>query len=74
MNLSDRKIIYIFKSFIERIFVPQLSKMDLSCQQEWNKFSNMINTDQINLGELQLYVETLPANIPTISRQGSDRS
>lgn len=44
MNLSERRIINIFKSFIEKVFVPQLAKLDLSCQQEWNKFSNMIST------------------------------
>lgn len=49
MNTSDRKIINIFKSFIDRIFVPQLPKMDASCQQEWNKFSAMISADQLNL-------------------------
>jgi len=49
--------------------------MDLSCQQEWNKFSNMISIEQINVGELQLYVETLPGiNPPNGNRQGFDRS
>ena len=75
MSLSDRRIINIFKTFIEKVFVPQLSKIDLSCQQEWNKFSNMISIEQINVGELQLYVETLPGiNPPNANRQGFDRS
>jgi hypothetical protein len=39
---SERKIINIFKSFIEKIFVTQLPKMDNSCQQEWTKFSALI--------------------------------
>lgn len=43
MNITERRIVNIFKSFIERVFVPQLSKMDFACQQEWTKFSNMIS-------------------------------
>lgn len=58
--MSERKLITIFKSFVERVFVPQLHKMDLRCQQEWNKFSNMLSNEQVNLAELQLYVDTLP--------------
>ena len=46
---------------MDKVFAPQLNKMDLHCQQEWSKFSNMLTSEQINLGELQLYVETLPS-------------
>lgn len=60
MNPTDRKIIHIFKSFIERVFVPQLPKMEFTCLQEWNKFSSMISTEMPNLNEIQLYVDTLP--------------
>lgn len=63
MNLTQRKIISIFKSFIEKVFVPQISKMDLSCQQEWNKFSNMISLDQFNLGQVQNYVDSIGSNL-----------
>lgn len=68
MNLNERKIVNMFKSFIERVFVPQLPKMDLSCQQEWNKFSNMISAEQATLGEIQLYVDTLPGTSSTLNR------
>ncbi len=59
--MSERRIINIFKTFIERVFVPQLPKMDLSCQQEWNKFSSMISTQPFNFSQIQLYVETIPS-------------
>lgn len=49
MNIPDRKIINIFKSFIERVFVPHLPKMDLFSQQEWNKFNSIISADLINI-------------------------
>ena len=68
MNLNERKIVSMFKAFIERVFVPQLPKMDLSCQQEWNKFSNIISSDQLTLAEIQLYVDTLPATSPSTNR------
>lgn len=60
-STGERKLIGIFKAFIERIFVPQLPKMDIICQQEWNKFYNMISTEPFNLAEAQLYVDTLPS-------------
>lgn len=68
MSLAQKKIINIFKTFIERVFVPQLSKMDASSQQEWNKFSNMISGDQPNISEIQLYVETLPGSQPIFNK------
>lgn len=43
MNLADRKLVGLFRAFVERVFVPQLSKMDPQCQQEWTKFSAMIS-------------------------------
>ena len=60
MSLSERKVIAIFKTFIEKVFVPQLPKMELPCQKEWAKFSSMLSADQFNYGEMQLYVDTLP--------------
>lgn len=72
MNLTERKIIGIFKTFIEKVFVPQLSKMDPSSQQEWNKFSSMISPDQFNIGEVQLYVDTLPGVGSSFNRPNLD--
>lgn len=68
MNLGERKIINIFKSFIERVFVPQLPKMDPTCQQEWTKFSNMLTTEPLNIGEIQLFVDTLPSTSSAFNR------
>ena len=48
--------------------------MDLSCQQEWNKFSSMISGEQLNLGEVQLYVDTLPGGIPVYNKPNFDFS
>lgn len=33
--------------------------MDVISQQEWNKFSTMIAVDQLNLNEMQSYVDAL---------------
>lgn len=72
MNLTERKIIGIFKSFIEKVFVPQLSKMDLSSQQEWNKFSTMISPDQFNIGQVQIYVDGLTGFGSNFNRPNTD--
>ena len=60
MSLGEKKLITIFKTFIEKVFVPQLPKLEPTCQKEWAKFSSMLGAEQINFGELQLYVDTLP--------------
>ena len=60
----------MFKTFIDKIFVPQLPKMDANCQTEWNKFSNIISGDSINFGEVQLYLNTL-SSTSTQNIQGS---
>ena len=61
MNISDRRLINLFKTFVEKVFVPHFNKLEIGVQQEWTKFSNMVSVDQINLGELQVYVDTLPS-------------
>jgi hypothetical protein len=40
--MSERKLIQLFKLFVEKAFAPQLRKLggDLT---EWNKFSNMLS-------------------------------
>ena len=61
MSMADKKIISIFRNFIEKVFVPQLSKMDVTCQLEWNKFSNLISAEQVAINEVQFYVDSLPS-------------
>ena len=29
MNIAERRLIMIFKSFVDKVFVPQFSKIDL---------------------------------------------
>lgn len=71
MNTNEKKLVMIFKSFIEKVFVPQLPKMDSFAQKEWGKMSSMLSGDQFNMGELQLYVDTLPGVSPP--QQGGDK-
>jgi hypothetical protein len=73
-SVSERKIISMFKSFIERVFVPQLPRMEPTCKQEWTKFNTLISAEQINFGEVQVYVDTLPLPALVITRQGLDRN
>ena len=34
MNLNERKIVSMFKAFIERVFVPQLPHVIFACTEE----------------------------------------
>lgn len=59
MSLVDKKVIGIFRTFIEKVFVPQLPKMDMNCRLEWNKFASLLASEQVILNEVQLYVDSL---------------
>ena len=63
---NEKKLISLFKNFVERALLPQLKKVDGS-QSEWSKFSSMISTESINYNELQLYVDSLSSNVPLLS-------
>ena len=73
MNISEKKLLNIFRTFIEKVFVPQLPKMEPSCQKEWTKFSSMFSSDQFNYGEMQLYVDTLPSLTSSASLQTQEK-
>ena len=61
-------MIAIFRSFIEKILIPQIRKND-GHLQDWNRFNSLINTDTLNIPELQNYVETLPHHAPLQERK-----
>lgn len=63
---NEKKLINLFKNFVERALLPQLKKVDGS-QAEWSKFSSMISTENINYNELTLYVDSLSSNVPLLS-------
>lgn len=44
---AERKLIQIFKSFVEKSLVPQIRKIDGQLF-EWNKFSTMLSSEAIN--------------------------
>jgi len=47
MQQQEKRIIAIFKSFIEKALVPQIKKMEGSLF-EWNKFNTMTSSEAIN--------------------------
>lgn len=57
---AERKLIQLFRSFVEKSLVPQIRKFEGNLS-DWHKFSALISTENINYGELQLYVDTLPS-------------
>jgi len=46
MNV-ERRLIQLFKSFVERVFLPQLKSTDRPAL-EWNKFGSMLSQENIN--------------------------
>lgn len=55
----EKKLITIFKTFIEKNLIPQIKKVD-GLLTEWNKFSSMVSSEHINYSQLQFYVDSLP--------------
>lgn len=56
---GEKKLILIFKSFVDKALVPQL-KRDGNLD-DWNKFAALLQADTLNYNDLQHFVNTLPA-------------
>ena len=59
MQTAEKKLINIFKIFIDKALVPQIKKFEGSLAQ-WSKFSSLLLADTLNYVELQYFVDTLP--------------
>lgn len=58
MNI-EKKLVQLFRLFVEKALLPQIKKTNNSVP-EWAKFSTLLSADNINVSELQLYVDSLP--------------
>lgn len=54
----EKKLIQIFKAFVEKALIPQIKKFEGSLN-EWNRFSALLFSDNINYIDLQSYVDSL---------------
>jgi hypothetical protein len=54
-------LINIFRAFVEKSLLPQLHKPEANTQ-DWNRFNALLSAELINYGDLQLFVDTLPAS------------
>lgn len=50
MNI-ERKLIQLFRTFVDKALTPQIKKADGSLA-EWNKFSALLSADTLNYSEL----------------------
>lgn len=57
---NDKRLVNIFRLFVEKSLLPQLRKFECSLA-EWFSFSSLLTMDNINIAELQLFVDALPA-------------
>lgn len=48
---------------MEKAFIPQIRKFDGNLQ-DWGRFNALLNNEIINYNELQMYVDTLPVQVP----------
>ena len=56
---GQKKLVHIFKTFVEKSIVPQLRKLEGSLT-DWNKFCTLLLSDSINYIDLQMFVDSLP--------------
>jgi hypothetical protein len=60
---QERKLASLFRSFVEKVFQPQLHTSQ-GVLKEWCAFSSLISSPALNLAELQAYVDALPPLLP----------
>jgi hypothetical protein len=66
---NEKKLIVIFKNFVEKIFLPSFKKTDPQVL-EWNRLSQYISNDNINYEEVYQYVESINSNpTPTFEKR-----
>ena len=65
---QEKRLIAIFRSFVEKSLLPQIKKVEGSTQ-EWQRFNSLLSADTPNLSEMQIYVDTLPSTAPTFDRR-----
>ena len=63
----EKKLIHIFKTFVEKSLIPQIKRFDGSIN-EWNQFSSLLSLDTLNYTELQMFVDALPSQIPSLTQ------
>ena len=69
---AEKRLIQLFKGFIERALIPQIRKFNGSTV-EWEKFSGLVSQDVLNYGEIQAYVESFQpvSSLPTFEKSNT---
>lgn len=60
--MIDKKLIAAFRTFVEKIFIPNLKKTDPAIA-EWNKFNQLLSIDNNNYEEAAQYVDSIGSQI-----------
>lgn len=63
-SMNDKKLANAFKSFVEKVFLPNLKRSDPQWL-EWNKFNKVISSETINYEELSNYIDNLNSSSGT---------
>jgi len=57
----EKRLITLFKGFVEKVFIPQCNKNEAT-MSDWNKFIGLLSNENININEIQLYVDNIGMN------------
>jgi hypothetical protein len=60
----DKKVIAVFRSFVEKVFLPNIKKTDPAFL-EWNKFNQLLAIETNSYDEVAQYVDSLGGNNST---------
>ena len=44
----EKRLIAIFRTFVEKALLPQLKRIEGASSKEWNKFNSMLSMDNLN--------------------------
>jgi hypothetical protein len=66
--MADKRLITAFRTFVDKIFLPNLKKTDPALQ-EWNKLNQLLSIDGNNYEEVIQYVDSIgiPVNTATFA-------
>jgi hypothetical protein len=56
--MIDKKLIAVFRTFVDKIFLPNLKKTDPAIA-EWNKLNQLLSNDSNNYEEAAQYVDSI---------------
>lgn len=61
--MAEKRLISVFRTFVEKIFLPSLKKTDPAVS-EWNKFAQLLSNESNSVDEMAQYVDSIGIQLP----------